>query len=351
MTLFSALFALVVLVLVALPLVRSDYWTFRAMEYPRLQKWVLIIVASVFWSIFGVPDPIVFWAVMILLLSAFVFVSIQIYPYLPLAPREVQRTPSVATPEEGKRLSLLIANVWQPNRQTARLLEFIRRLSPDVVLLLETNQWWENQLEPIKKTYPYTQLVPQENTYGMLLYSKFRLEKQQIHYLVENDVPSIECNMVLSANDRIHFFGVHPRPPAPSESVTSTEKDRELLLVAEKAKADPGPVLVAGDLNDVAWSYTTNLFQKMSRLLDPRKGRGFYNTFPVKWPIMRFPLDHIFCSRHFQLIRLHRLKNIGSDHFPIFIEMQLLPAPKQPESAPVPDEKDKIIAVEKFHDN
>ncbi len=248
-------------------------------------------------------------------------------------------------------MSLLIANVWQPNRQTARLLEFIRRLSPDVVLLLETNQWWENQLEPIKKTYPYTQLVPQENTYGMLLYSKFRLEKQQIHYLVENDVPSIECNMVLSANDRIHFFGVHPRPPAPSESVTSTEKDRELLLVAEKAKADPGPVLVAGDLNDVAWSYTTNLFQKMSRLLDPRKGRGFYNTFPVKWPIMRFPLDHIFCSRHFQLIRLHRLKNIGSDHFPIFIEMQLLPAPKQPESAPVPDEKDKIIAVEKFHDN
>lgn len=68
--------------------------------------------------------------------------------------------------------------------------------------------------------------------------------------------------MLFSREHEVHFFGVHPRPPAPSESVTSTEKDQELLLIAKRVRALQKPVIVAGDLNDVAWSYTTELFQK-----------------------------------------------------------------------------------------
>jgi endonuclease/exonuclease/phosphatase (EEP) superfamily protein YafD len=94
-------------------------------------------------------------------------------------------------------------------------------------------------------------------------------------------------------------------------------------MIAKEAKACSVPAIVAGDLNDVAWSYTTELFMKVSGLLDPRRGRGFYSTFHSKYWFLRWPLDHIFCSKHFQLVNLKVLPTIGSDHFPIFVELSL----------------------------
>ena len=77
-----------------------------------------------------------------------------------------------------------------------------------------------------------------------------------------------------------------------------------------------------GDLNDVAWSRTTRLFQRISGLLDPRVGRYFMNTFHADYPLLRWSLDHIFHSTDFALVDMKRLAHIGSDHFPIYVVLQ-----------------------------
>jgi endonuclease/exonuclease/phosphatase (EEP) superfamily protein YafD len=142
---------------------------------------------------------------------------------------------------------------------------------------------------------------------------------------------------------------MHPRPPIPMETGRSTERDAELLIVGREIRehdAQDKPTIIFGDLNDVAWSRTTRLFQKISRLLDPRVGRGMYSTFPVKYPLLHFPLDHIFHTDHFRLVELRRLKNVGSDHFPVYVTLSLETTAKFVQQAPDADEDDHAEAHE-----
>jgi endonuclease/exonuclease/phosphatase (EEP) superfamily protein YafD len=112
-----------------------------------------------------------------------------------------------------------------------------------------------------------------------------------------------------------------PRP-CQTRNPRATERDKELLLIADLARNCTMPVIVAGDLNDVAWSHTTRLFLRMSEMLDPRRGRGFYNSFHAHYFFLRFPLDHAFISPHFKLKKMDRMDNFKSDHFPIYIGLQ-----------------------------
>ena len=75
------------------------------------------------------------------------------------------------------------------------------------------------------------------------------------------------------------------------------------------------------------------LFQKISGLLDPRVGRGFFSTFNVNWPFVRFPLDQAFVSHHFRLDAFEVLPHVGFDHFPVFVRLTLS-APTASDASP-----------------
>ena len=64
---------------------------------------------------------------------------------------------------------------------------------------------------------------------------------------------------------------------------------------------------------------------RINGLVDPREGRGLYNTYNVFVPFLRYPLDHIFYSGEFGLLTLKKLENIGSDHFPLLIGLNYEP--------------------------
>lgn len=110
------------------------------------------------------------------------------------------------------------------------------------------------------------------------------------------------------------------------------------------------PTIVAGDMNDVGWSITSKLFRKYSGLVDPREGRGLFNTYSVFVPLLRYPLDHVFYSREFGLITLEKLEDIGSDHFPLLIGLSYEPDEDNTEGLEKTDAGEEAEVEEKIQE-
>ncbi|MCW4470437.1 endonuclease/exonuclease/phosphatase family protein [Flavobacterium sp. MFBS3-15] len=267
-----------------------------------------------------------------------------IWPFTIFSAKQVLRA-EYSKPDD--QVCIIISNVYQDNRNYEGCLSEIKSANPDVILLLETDEAWHQATAGLSAIYQYSIKVPMQNTYGMLLYSRLELKCSTVEYLVEEDVPSIHTLVVLKSGREVQLYAVHPTPPVPNENPRSTERDKELLLIADRAKESKLPVVVIGDLNDVAWSYTTKLFLKMSGLLDPRRGRGFFNSFHAHYPFLRFPLDHAFISTDFKLIGIKRLKNFKSDHFPIYIHLQYEPSAHLEQEPMLADGEDIALAEEK----
>jgi endonuclease/exonuclease/phosphatase (EEP) superfamily protein YafD len=180
----------------------------------------------------------------------------------------------------------------------------------------------------------------------MLLYSRLPQVRSEVRFLVDPDIPSIHARLRLRSGALVELMAVHPRPPRPADD--TAERDAELMLVGRQAKASGAPTIVAGDLNDVGWSQTTRLFQHVSGLLDPRRGRGLYATYHADDPILRYPLDHLFHSRDFRLRQMGVLDHFGSDHFPLLVELSYEPERQEEQELPRADEAERREAEEKL---
>jgi len=320
-------------------------WWIRVTDFPRLQISTALITMVIISLMFYSFSKTWHYIIVGLMLASLFYQLWKIFRYTVLSRKQVVHYKGKATESS---VSLIISNVLQPNKKAEKLIDQVKKMDPDLLLILEADDWWAEQLKEIEEDYPYTIKQPQDNLYGMILYSKLELKNSKINFLLKEDIPSFEADVKLRSGDLIRIFCLHPKPPFPFESFTSANRDAELLLVGKKIKKEKKPVLIFGDLNDVAWSHTTRLFQKISELLDPRIGRGFFNTFHAKYLLMRWPLDHIFHSEQFMLIRVERLKHIGSDHFPIYVHLHLDRSAEKLHDEPEADEEEKQRADEKI---
>lgn len=312
------LLSIFLIISVLLPFIKSDHWTIRVFDYPRFQKLVLIFVSFTIWIF--IDDKTILDDVILLLLGlCTIYLAWVIIPYTPLGKQMIDK---VTLDKDEKPFNLLVSNVYQDNTDYQKLVNLINKNNPDIVFLLETNKAWMENIREATDEFPYKIEVPLENTYGLLFYSKLPIRFHEVNYLISTEIPSIIVDVEYN-NEIVRLYGLHPTPPVPQENEESTERDAEILITGKAAKEYGKACIVFGDMNDVAWSRTTKLFLKTSQMLDPRRGRGMYNTFHEKYWFLRWPLDHYFLSSQFRLVDMKIENSVGSDHFPISISVVL----------------------------
>lgn len=322
---------------------RSEWW-FRIFDFPRVQIATLGAMVVLLQIILYQG----FWYELLLLLVLAVVVIwelARIFPFTPFYKKEVA---TVTSSDGAQTISIMVSNVLMTNQHTDGLLDLVTEYEPDMLLTLETNEFWEDALVSLESLYTNVVRCPQDNLYGMHLYSKLELLDPVVEFLIEQQVPSIHTGVILSSGQKIKLHCLHPAPPSPTENDTSIERDAELITVAKQVSGQEVPVIVTGDLNDVAWSDTTLLFRKISGLLDPRIGRGLFNSFHADHWFLRWPLDHVFHSHEFGLVKMYRLRNIGSDHFSIFCQLRYMPTFEPDENLAQADDQELRMANEKL---
>lgn len=307
-----------------IPLLKAGHWIVRGFDFPRLHLFTICIVLLIIWSLTGM-DGALHWVSVLGLIVASGLDLYRIYPYLPFSPNEVKRVEDLDSNEitKSSSFSVLTCNIRAKNQEYSKMLELIRELHPQIVVLIEVNDNWVREMKPLDRDYPNQVLQPQDNTYGLAIYSKFPLTQSQVRFLVDEGVPSLFTCLQINEQTEIELVALHPRPPRPKEG-PSDQRDAELMKISEYIK-DVDHSIVLGDLNDVAWSHTTRLFLRNSKMLDPRKGRGLFNTFPAKFARAGFPLDHLFLGQSLAIHKVTTERDIGSDHLPFYAELCLNP--------------------------
>ncbi len=322
-------------VLSFLPAFDIQHWTFRIMDFIRLQVLGILIILLILLSIFSGTHFILETSTKIGLFAAIVYQLKVVLPYFPIGRKQ--------NPKSSNAISLLSVNVLQKNTDYYRLIQRIRKVNPDIILTLESNKSWENALSEIERDYAFSHKAAKENRYGLHFYTRLEVKNCTGHELISAEHPSVEIELRDDQGNDFLFWGVHPPPPSPTEKPTSKQKDAELMAVAKRIRSSQLPVIVSGDFNNVCWSRSSKLFTKITDLIDARIGRGFHGSFPVRPRIFRFPIDLLFHSESIKIHSIKTLEDIGSDHLPLY---SIFSVPKNEDAAkskPISKETKEIV--------
>lgn len=307
---FFLILSLITISFHLLPFIKNQHWVFRAAEFIKIQLLILEIITSIGLFVF-MNENNWFWFILIIQIILIVY---DIYLLARFTKFYKRRNKNTINSQSFKIIS---ANVYQFNTQFVRFKEVIQLEKPDFFVTVESNKDWEFQMRSLEQTYPYSQKIALENTYGMHLYAKIPFQEVKTHYFVANDIPSIEAHFKSKNGEDFAVFCVHPPPPSPTEEETSKERDGDLMCVAKRVKKINKPTIVIGDFNTVSWSRIADLFRKNSGLIDARNGRGILASYHAEYWFFRAPLDLVFHSTCIAIKELRLLGYIGSDHFPI----------------------------------
>ena len=239
------------------------------------------------------------------------------------------KRPFVEMPANYRVIS---ANVWKQNTNAEKVLAFVKAEDPDLALFMEVNDEMGKQLEALETILPYNsnQLTPYR--LGTVLYSKTPLSEVQLQQF--NTRSAVHISAHVEANGRsFSVVGIHPFPPINPELFV--DRNRAFEAVSEYVKAQSDPVILMGDFNVTMWSPYYRQIARQSGLSNTRSGAGILPTWPATLSylslpdlgeltrLLQIPIDHCLVSSSLKVVGMHTGPDIGSDHLPIAIDLQM----------------------------
>ena len=118
----------------------------------------------------------------------------------------------VALEENRPVYSVLLANVYTPNRAYNLLRHVVERERPDIVVLQEIDSRWRAELGFLRQAYRFHREVIREDNFGMGLYARVPVLQCSTVLAADIRTPSLFCTLDLGG-DTVRMLATHPPPP------------------------------------------------------------------------------------------------------------------------------------------
>jgi endonuclease/exonuclease/phosphatase (EEP) superfamily protein YafD len=211
-------------------------------------------------------------------------------------------------------------NVLFHNDDYQALIDYVLRLSPDILCLYETTADWQRGLAPLTSRYAFslftgggphsgvaclsrivpTRVVPPTSDAGLAPWMELQLESRGVRFTL------IAAHLA---------FPIGPKG--------SSARNRQLTILARQLRGLTQPVVLVGDFNLTPYSPFSTDFTRHSGLRDCSRGRPLEPTWPTWFAPLWIQIDRCFASRDVEVVHYTAGPALGSDHYPLVIDLRL----------------------------
>jgi endonuclease/exonuclease/phosphatase (EEP) superfamily protein YafD len=232
-----------------------------------------------------------------------------------------QHPPRAAASSADPTLRIVAFNVRSGNHRYDQLAPLVARLRPDVLGLVELTPGWAQAAESASSRVRPRRFVVQRGAYGMGLLSAMQPTELSARRFPA-DGPPVLITRFKIRDLPVTFVLVHVHTP-----FAGSVHERELRALAAARPRLGSRLIVCGDFNTVPWAAQFRDFSRSARLTDVFRGDWHGYSWPSWSRLLGVPLDHCLISSGLAVRGRHLGPSIGSDHFPLVLDVAILGKP------------------------
>ena len=281
-------------------------WWFTILDFFRLQYACLaaiVAMACIYFGQYGL------FAINIIIALINLYRIRRFFPHMPHMPKQ------------DANKTLFSINAYKENENLSKLQDILQKTDPEIMLIMEMTEAHEKKLMKLLSKYPYRLQTPVRDGFSICLLSKTVLEDTQITHHGPSDTPLLHAKAVIDGK-KYQIYSAHPKPALNKK----WHEDRhqyfaEIRHTLAKNNSDDIPVIVMGDFNSVPWEKHFTKFLDECGLRSTIKDQGYKVTWPVYFPVLGIPMDHILISKGEKYNNVQVGPSVGSDHFPLSLNL------------------------------
>ncbi len=265
--------------------------------------------------------PISLWRRVPLVAFAAALAVLHLYPLLPYIAQPPPQALQVS--DNAARLRLLSANLDSWAVDIVALEKLLRNSGADIVVLTEITFTQQAVFQSLRDIYPqqFETPVGRDNTFIVRVLARRPMDVV-VYHPIAYDHPVVQARFCSAEPKCLTVLSAHAPRPGPNGRAVRDMVLQAIATQAREAHIRGDDVIAAGDFNITAFSPDFAIFAQAG-LTDSALGRGYPSTWPYFLHSLGIGIDQVLVSPGIGVAARWLGPDIHSDHFPLFVELQV----------------------------